>query len=176
MATVCLVLTPVLVLLMFSLPRASVYSSIVDRFQTAPINHRIEGLASMATSSWLGRGIGEGRDLAERLGNINGLENPWAYMVHDFGIIGTLLYSFAILSVFMSRNNTGGMRCRPLDFGSLLDLKMFLFFQLLMFSTFNSFGTRGGSENYIVWFLAALVSSCSSRNARVEKCRNRISP
>ena len=155
-AVALLVLIPALLLLADWLPKTTLFTAVVERFQTAPIQDRVEGLFSLQMGSWLGKGFGEGNRIAEQLGNVTGLENPWAYLVQDFGFVGTLFYASALISVLLTRNRCAVARSRPSEKGRVRVLKVFLFLQILMFSTFNGFGNRANA-NYIIWFLAALV-------------------
>ena len=163
---------PAVVLLMFWLPQTSLFTAIVDRFEAAPVYHRVQGLESLATGSWLGQGMGTGKKLADRLGSASGLENPWAYFVQEFGIMGTLFYLFSLIAVLLSRGRFDTTVQRLLDRDRMRDLKVFLLLQILMFSTFTGFGTRNNA-NYIVWFLAAVVTVHARRLSSADASKMR---
>jgi len=142
-------------ILMFVIPllKSPLYESITNRFVSASVEERIMGLRAFEMATLVGHGADASNRISKRLGSESGLENPWAYLAYDYGIIALIFYCTALAFVFLPDRRLAYKAYMTFD---VKHLKVFFFIIIIAGSSFSSFGNRG-NINYVIWFFASLV-------------------
>jgi len=157
-----IVLTCFLLLTVIFISRISFFQATTSRFHEAPIWHRINAIMSFKFAGLVGDGIGEARRISEWLGSISGMENPWAYLAQDFGLVATGFYLMSIFMILLIPRHITHLRNGPAGRLTRAGMKFFFVILLLMVSTYNGFGTRG-NVNYLIWYFASLLITYNNR-------------
>jgi len=144
---------PVIFLLAVLFFDSQLFDRITERFLFASIEERVAGLRSFQLASIFGHGADASNQISKSLGSDSGLENPWAYLAYDYGILALIFYCVALGIVLLP------VKLLPYKAYCTVEgrhLKVFFFIIIIAASSFTSFGNRS-NINYLIWFLASLV-------------------